>query len=137
MTKSDIITDLKNKILAEKIKSQSRITSLRFEENDIALRLQRSETDRRLDVLNHAHDALERDRTEKLNISVFEQFLKDYQSKHDEDTKWREQMAIKMSAVQSQAATWIIAVGIGISVVSIGMGILSLGVTIALKFLVK
>jgi len=75
MTKSDIITDLKNKILAEKIKSQSRITSLRFEENDIALRLQRSETDRRLDVLNHAHDALERDRTEKLNISVFEQFL--------------------------------------------------------------
>jgi len=46
-------------------------------------------------------------------------------------------MAIKMSAVQSQAATWIIAVGIGISVVSIGMGILSLGVTIALKFLVK
>lgn len=62
-------------------------------------------------------------------------FVASYNRQREEDSEWRSQVTAKIADVQARAATWIIAVGLGVSILSLLMGVIGIAVTILLRVL--
>jgi hypothetical protein len=84
----------------------------RFEAILEADRLQRTEMLRRLDVLNHAHEDMVRDRTQFLRIDTHDRFYAEF-------SKWKDETNNAISNIQGRAQATVMVIGIGFTVIQL------------------
>jgi hypothetical protein len=77
----------------------------KFRGTDEATKLAYHELQRRLDVLNHAHENMVKDRELFQSRESFEQFFQDF-------GKWRDSVNAQLSNQAGRTATWVTVVGI-------------------------
>ena len=69
--------------LEQKISYEKEIVELRFQYLDAQLKTAAAELSRRLETLNHAHEASVIDRNSFVNVELYQQTLKDYATWRD------------------------------------------------------
>ena len=72
------------------------------------------ELQRRLDVLNHAHENMVRDRTDFLTIDTHNRFYAEF-------TKWKDEMNKAISNIQGRAAATVVIIGFVFALLQIAL----------------
>jgi hypothetical protein len=125
------------------IEIERRLTALetRLDAMDKANHLAYSELQRRLDVLNHSHEEMVRDKEHYLPREVHEQFYDEYRAWRDSVNvmwaryvlvdnfsqffqdfgKWRDIVNDTLSKQSARSATWIAAVGIAFALLQLSL----------------
>jgi hypothetical protein len=122
--------------------SMMKLIEQRFDSRDDNLRLQASEYERRMTVLNHAHEAAvkeqarvlpremfdqfkneyEKFRSGQLTRDTFDQFRADYEKfRRDDYDKFKLDVSNQLQAIATRSVTWTAAIGLLLTIIMIAM----------------
>jgi hypothetical protein len=99
-------------LTVEKLERLREVLIARFDAMDKAHGVAYTELQRRLDMLNHAHEEMVRDKEHFQSREGFQQFFEDY-------GKWRDSVNNTLSNQAGRTATWAIAIGIVFAILQI------------------
>jgi len=118
------ILGLEFRRLEEQIATSVAMFDLKLSAKETALQLQATEYERRLEVLNHAHDEAVRVQNTYVPRDLFDERLMDLSKQRDEDMKWRDEVNKALASIAGRSAGYSVAVGLVLTLVMIVMRLL-------------
>ena len=113
--------DYERTISVLKFDHLERMTALEFKFLDTAQKLAASETERRLTVLNHAHEAAIQEQARTLPREMFSQFQKDYEATKIDNAKQFAAITTQFSVISTRNLTWMAAIGIVFTLIQVAL----------------
>ena len=102
--------------LEQRLDYERSLVAQRFEMLEKALTLQAAEYERRLIVLNHAHEAAVKEQARVLPRELFDQFKDDY-------ADWRDSVNTSLTTIATRSAIWTAIVGVLVILADIAVNV--------------